>query len=210
MPRRRTPLIAGECYHLFNRGVNRQEIFFELENYLFFLRRMRRYLLGEGKKGKTSKVCETLKVLDSTTIIAYCLMPNHFHLLVQPHSDQLSRLMQRLSISYTKAINKRYGRVGPLFQGQFQAARVDRNEYLLHLSRYIHLNPVAAGLVEHPQDWEYSSFREYIGLRPGTLPMPALVLSQFPGPAAYREYVESYESGDRQAIANLLFDESEG
>ena len=201
MPRRRTPLIAGECYHLFNRGVNRQEIFFELENYLFFLRRMRRCLLGEG---------ETFEVLDSTTIIAYCLMPNHFHLLVQPHSDQLSRLMQRLSISYTKAINKRYGRVGPLFQGQFQAARVDRNEYLLHLSRYIHLNPVAAGLVEHPQDWEYSSFREYIGLRPGTLPMPALVLSQFPGPAAYREYVESYESGDRQAIANLLFDESEG
>lgn len=85
--------------------------------------------------------------------------------------------MMKLSVSYTKAINKRYGRVGSLFQGPFRAVHVDRNEYLLHLSRYIHLNPVTAGLVPQPEEWEFSSYREYIGLRNGTLPEPKIVLS---------------------------------
>ena len=134
-------------------------------------------------------------------------MPNHYHLLVCPHDDQFSRRMQRFSISYTKAINKRYGRVGSLFQGQFQAVRVDRNDYLLHLSRYLHLNPVVAGLVKRPEEWEFSSYRDYIGLRRGTLPSPDLVLSQFSGPGAYQAFVESYKPGDRKIIAHLLFNE---
>jgi REP element-mobilizing transposase RayT len=201
MPRRTVPLVAGECYHLFNRGVNREKIFFERENYLFFLRRLRQHLFGETQ---TSEVLKTSEV--STSIIAYCLMPNHFHLLVQPHSDQLSRQMQKLSISYTKAVNKRYGRVGPLLQGQFQAVQVDRNDYLLHLTRYIHLNPVEAGKVERSEDWEFSSYRDYIGLRQGTLPTPDAALSQFPDPGAYQEFVESYSSDERKMIEHLLFD----
>jgi putative transposase len=211
MPRRTTPLVAGEFYHLYNRGVNRERIFFERENYLFFLRRLREYVLGEGRQNskvaKNSEVLETSEFLEAgTSIIAYCMMPNHFHLLVCPHSDQLSRQMQRFSISYTKAVNKRYARVGSLFQGQFQAVRVDRNEYLLHLSCYIHLNPVEVGLVKQAQDWEYSSYREYVGLRLGTLPTPDVVLSQFPDAEAYRAFVESYRSADRKLIEHLLFD----
>jgi putative transposase len=169
----RSPRIAGETYHLYNRDVDRQEVFFERENYLFFLRRLRRHLVGQ-----TSEVLET-------SIIAYCLMPDQFHLLVQPHHDQLSRQMQRLLISYTKAINERYGRVGPLFQGQFQAVHVESSRSLTHLSRYIHLNPVTAGLVARPEEWEYSSYREYLGVRSGSLPRPRLL----PGrvrPAALR------------------------
>ena len=195
MPQRSISLVAGEYYHVYNRGNNRQDVFFERENYLFFLRRVRKYLVGDTQE--TSEVW--------TTIIAYCLMPNHFHLLVCPHDDELSRRMQRFSISYTKAMNKRYDRVGSLFQGQFQAVLVDRNEYLLHLSRYLHLNPVEAGLVKRPGDWEFSSYRDYIGLRQGTLPMPDIILSQFPTPKAYQEFVESYKLSDRDIIAHLLF-----
>ncbi len=83
---------------------------------------------------------------------------------------------------------------------------MDKDSYLVHLSRYLHLNPVMAGLVERPEDWEFSSYREYIGLRDGTLPKSEIVLSQFPSPEAYREFVESYTPREREIIADLLFD----
>ena len=190
MPRRDIPLIAGNYYHLYNRGHNRMHIFFDEENYLFFLRRLRRYLVPEHAR-----------------LIAYVLMPNHYHLLVQAITDDLSHAMQLFSISYTKAINKRFGRTGALFQGAFKAKMVDRDEYLLHLSRYLHLNPVRAGLVQCPEDWAYSSYREYIGLRKGTLPQPGIILEQVGGPATYRAFVEAYAAADRQIIASLLFEE---
>ncbi len=114
--------------------------------------------------------------------------------------------MMRFSVSYTKAMNKRYDRIGSLFQGAFRAKHVDRNEYLVHLSRYIHLNPVVAGLVERAEDWEFSSYREYIGLRDGTLPNPEIVLSQFPSRGAYRDFVQAYVPSEQEIIADLLFD----
>lgn len=140
-------------------------------------------------------------------------MPNHYHLLagieVSETSEvptSVSKAMMRLSVSFTKAINERYDRVGALFQGPFQAIHVDRNEYLLHLSRYIHLNPVAAGLVERPEAWEFSSYRDYIGLRHGALPTPDIVLSQFPTQSAYQAFVASYTERDRDIIAHLLLE----
>lgn len=189
MPYRDVEFRAGEYYHLYNRGNNFQPIFFERENYLYFLRQLRKYLLAE-----------TLE------IVAYCLMPNHYHLLVHLKTDDLSGQMQRFALSYTKAINKRYSRVGSLFQGRFKAVHVDRNEYLLHLSRYIHLNPVAARLVQRPDDWEFSSYREFIGLRDGTLPQPDVVLSQFRSPDDYRLFVESYVESDKEIIEHLMLD----
>jgi hypothetical protein len=133
-------------------------------------------------------------------------MPTHYHLLVLLKEADLSHQMQLFAISYTKAMNKRYDRVGALFQGAFQAKYVDENDYLVQLSRYIHLNPVTTGLVEHPEEWEFSSYQEYVGLRDGTLPKAEIVLSQFPSPEAYGEFVESYVPQERQRIADLLFD----
>ena len=130
-------------------------------------------------------------------------MPNHYHLLVYLKTDYLPSLMQPFILSYTKAINKRYERVGSLFQGRFKAVHVDRNEYLTHLSRYIHLNPVAADLVRRPEDWEFSSYREFVGLRNGTLPSPNVILSQYPSPDAYRQFVEAYVESDEQMITHL-------
>jgi putative transposase len=184
MPQRYVKFCQGEYYHLYNRG----RIFFERENYSFFLHRMRQYLLH---------------ILD---VVAYCLMPTHYHLLVLLKEADLSHQMQLFAISYTKAMNKRYNRVGALFQGAFQAKHVGENDYLVQLSRYIHVNPVTTGLVKQLEEWEFSSYREYVGLRNGTLPQTEIVLSQFLSPAAYGEFVGSYALQEQERIADLLFD----
>ncbi len=185
----RAPFEADAYYHVYNRGNNRQPIFFERENYLYFLRQLKKYLVAEGEE-----------------IIAYCLMPNHYHLLIHIGAQDFGKSIQPLALSYTKAINKRYGRTGTLFQGRFQAGRVDREEYLLHLSRYIHANPVMAGLVDKPEDWEFSSYRDYIGLRGGKLPNSDVVLSQFGTLDAYRVFVEAYVESDWEIIQSLTFE----
>jgi REP element-mobilizing transposase RayT len=217
MPRRAEPLVAGEYYHVYNRGHNRNRVFFENANYGFFLSRLRRYHLGEG--AQTSEVFKTSEVYQSASFTAYCLMPNHYHFIAQPHDDAFSHHMQLLTISYTKAINERYQRVGALFQGAFRAKRIDRPEYLLHLSRYIHLNPVRAGLVKRPEDWVYSSYLDYVGLRDGTLPQMTIVLEQLQElrglqnlsnmevKQAYREFVESHLPDSDSAVAHLRFDD---
>lgn len=197
MPPGNAELRAGEYYHFYNRGHNRGRVFFERDNYLFFLRRVGEYLSP---------------VLD---VVAYCLMPTHYHLLVglRQKSDVLetsdfspgvSRAMQRLGISYTKAINKRYATVGALFQGAYRHKYINQDQYLVHLSRYIHLNPVIDGLVQRAEDWEFSSYREYVGLRKGTLPRPGIVFGQFDSSNAYAQFVESYVAADRTIIADLL------
>jgi len=190
MPYRKFAFAQGEYYHLYNRGNNFQNVFFERENYLFFLKRLREYLIPE--------------VID---LIAYCLMPNHYHLLVHLNQENLSDAMQGFSLSYSKAINKKYGRVGSLFQGRFKAIPIHKNEYLLHLSRYIHLNPVAANLVTRAEDWEFSSYPYYLGLRNGSLIAPDVVLSQFRDVNAYREFVEDLQKYRDVLPQGLLFEE---
>ena len=191
MPQNNIALCTDEYYHLYNRGNNREPIFYDRENYLFFLRRIWKYLLPSVK------------------VVAYCLMPTHYHLLVLvQEADAVSRAMQRFSISYTKAMNKRFNRVGSLFQGAFQAKHINENRYLMHLSRYIHLNPVSAGLVGSAEEWEFSSYRDYIGERDGQLPQSAIVLSQFESPDRYKDFVEDDLHDDQEIIADFLFDES--
>lgn len=166
MPRRLVAFLPGGYYHLYNRGVNRARIFFDDRNYRYFLFKIELYLVP------------------ALEIIAYCLMPNHYHLLIRiaetsevPTTSEVpqiikanatsnvSQAMMKLSVSYTKMINYHYDRVGPLFQGAFQAKQIDSDVYLGELIDYIHLNPVANGLVEDPGDWPYSSYRFQVDLR---------------------------------------------
>lgn len=181
MPYRKVELKADHYYHIYNRGNNHENIFFERENYLYFLRQLRKYL--------TPEIGE---------VVCYCLMPNHYHFLIYLKDDKISEVMQKFLLSYTKAVNLRYNRYGSLFQGRFKAILIDSDRYLLHLSRYIHLNPVQAKLVIHAQDWEFSSYREYIGLRKGTLPNTEKILSYFSSDNNYQNFVESYLKKDQE------------
>jgi REP element-mobilizing transposase RayT len=188
MPYRAVQFRSGEYYHIYNRGNNKQPIFFERENYLFFLRRWRDYLLPVSQ------------------VVAYCLMPNHYHFIVYLQKDDFSRPMQAFGLAYTKAVNQVYKRVGSLFQGRFRAIQVTGDAYLLQLSRYIHLNPIGAGLTARPEDWEFSSYREYVGLRKGSLPNPQIVLGQLGSTDAYRRFVECSEESRAIDISQFLLD----
>ncbi|MBN1992412.1 MAG: transposase [Anaerolineae bacterium] len=185
----KTIYVSGEYYHLYNRGVNRQPIFFTRRNWGFFIQRLADYFQP-----------------DLVDIIAYCLMPNHYHLLVHLKSENFSHaVMQPFGTSYTKAINKEQQRVGSLFQGRFKGKHVDNQAYLTHLTRYIHRNPVEARLVTSPAKWVFSSYQDYIGLRNGKLPKPNIILAQFASVADYRAYVEDQDEDDK-IIEHLLFD----
>jgi hypothetical protein len=134
-------------------------------------------------------------------------MPNHYHLIVKLQSNDFStKIMQPFTVSYTKSINKRLNRVGPLFQGPFQAILINEDSYLTYLTSYIHLNPVIAGLAENPEDWEYSSYQDFIGLRDTTLSKPDIILEQFTSRNAYADFVISSCDPTLSIPSELLFD----
>lgn len=190
MPRRTTPFVSDIYYHFYNRGHNRQAVFFEADNYLYFLNGLKKYLVPVVK------------------IVAYCLMPTHYHILVRIKqtsevlktsevsgnevSLQVSRAMQKFLISYTKAINKRFQRVGTLFQGQFQAKPIQNYHHLLNLCIYMHANPVKDGLVALPEDWIYSNYLEWLGHRAGVLVDREFIQEHFSSPAEYRKLVMQF------------------
>lgn len=160
------------------RGNNRQAIYRDDED-------RRRYL------EKLSYYCQDKKV----DLLAYCLMSNHVHLLLETAEGNLSKIMQAFQTSYTVYFNKRHGRTGHVFEQRYKAMLVDKDNYLLHVSRYIHLNAVSAKLAARPQDYRWCSYGSYlkgkgiVGLKPDT------VLGQLNGSKArqlqqYREYVE--------------------
>ena len=136
--------IEGGLYHIIARGNNRKEIFKDKDDYSAFIER----LLG-------------LKEKTSFKLFAYCLMPNHFHLLMEVKSINTSVIMQRLLTSYTKYYNKKYKKIGHLFQGRCKFIICEKDSYLLELVRYIHLNPYRARLVNKPSDWIWSGHKGY-------------------------------------------------
>lgn len=175
MPKRPTYL-PGHYYHIYNRGAHRISIFREEENYVFVLRKMKAY-------------CRSLAL----TLIAYCLMPNHYHYLIRQDGEYHAGLLpQRVFNSYTKAYNKRYGHSGTLFEGNYKVTPVQDETHLLHLCRYIHANPVKHGLVADLAEWPYSNYLEWIGERGGTLVDRDFVREHFASPQSYQEFVFDY------------------
>ena len=183
MPRRIIPFVPELHYHIYNRGNNHERIFFEPDNYVYFLKKIKEYLVP---------------VAD---VLVYCLMPTHYHIVARVREPQTSEVlktsevstaMMKLSVSYTKAINKRFQRVGVLFQGQFQAKPILTSEYLLNLCRYIHSNPVKDGIVADITQWQYSNYLEWIGERDGKLVDQAFVQDNFDTPNEYRKFVLEY------------------
>jgi len=171
---RRMKLLTGHTYHLYNRGNRKAEIFHDRGDYLYFLRQLREYL-------------QEFPVL----LIAYCLMPNHYHLIArQKGGDGISKMMQAFGTSLSKTYNEKYRTVGSLFQGRFKDEHVGDAGYLIRLARYIHRNPVKAQLCAVPEDWPYSNYCDVIGKRAGDLCDFSPVLQHFADdPGLYREFV---------------------
>lgn len=146
MPYRDPIFYSGGYYHVYSRGSEKRIIFLDKADKKRFLERLEEY-----------------KDLHYVKIIAYCLMPNHYHLLIQQNSDEpISKFISRLNLAYAMYFNKRYERVGPLFQGRFKAKHVGTDEYLLHLSRYIHLNPLTHLDERGLKNYHWSSLKNYL------------------------------------------------
>ena len=182
MPYRQDVFTAGEVYHVYNRGVDRKDIFAQPENYLYLL-------------GKVKQLVAELPI----TVLAYCLMPNHYHFVLRQEGDvPVSQFIQRLFQTYTQAFNKQQGRRGPLFEGRFHHVHVDEDDYIVHLCRYVHLNPVAAGMVADPSAWPYSNYLEWVEARPGTLVDRDFIRQYFSTPEAYAAFVRDGIPAERE------------
>jgi putative transposase len=204
MPGRDIALANDQIYHVFNRGVNSQKIFNCERDYFQFIDRMKYYqnidlpiryshlqdLSLEIRTDITNRLWANKDFL--VEIISYCLMPNHFHLILKQLADDgISKFISNLSNSYTRYYNVKSKRVGPIFQGKFKAVEVEGDEQLCHLSRYCHLNPYSAGIVNSIDEliaYPYSSLGEYLGERYG-IGQSDIILSQFADRSAYREFV---------------------
>ncbi|MEK7526171.1 MAG: transposase [Patescibacteria group bacterium] len=154
---------AGAYYHIYNRGVEKRPIFLDEADYKTFLSYLKLYLSNPDLQGLTLKVSPSHKVKNyngEIELLCYCLMPNHFHFLVkQSKYDAINRFIKSLLVKYSMYFNKKYNRVGKLFQGVYKAVKVGNQEQLLYLTRYIHLNPKKDNIVNH----SYSSLDNYIG-----------------------------------------------
>lgn len=162
------PLVNGSYYHIYNRGVEKRKIFLDRRNYLRFLETLDFYRktplpmkLSDFRRGAIQwKKIETQTEI--VRIFCYCLMPNHFHLLIQQLEDKgVTEFLRKLTDSYTRYFNTKHKRVGPLFQGSFKAKLVENDEYLLQLSKYIHRNSFPLTKWEY-EVYPYSSYKYYL------------------------------------------------
>lgn len=193
----------NEIYHIFNRGIEKKPTFTDKREYerafitLDFYRyqnpalRLAKALdleIGLREEFFSRLRKEGNKLVE---ILSYCLMPNHFHLLVKQLQEQgIKTFLSNFSNSYTRYFNTKHRRIGPLFQGIFKAVRVEDDEQLIHVSRYIHLNPVASFVLEEENlaDYYWSSLPEYLRGKEGIC-AKELILDLFSSTKKYREFV---------------------
>ena len=173
MPRRYTNFSQDHYYHIFNRGADKQKIFYEQENYSYFLR-----------------LLKPLVKHYNFNMIVYCLMPNHFHFLIKLNENlNVGSFMSRFLDSYVTAFNNRYNRSGFLFKERYKSILVEKEEYLKYLCRYIHRNPLKANLVNKIEQWPWSNYFECVGERTGCLCDKNFIISCFSSQKQYKEFV---------------------
>ncbi|MBI3261496.1 transposase [Candidatus Berkelbacteria bacterium] len=198
MPRRKTILVAGEMYHIFNRGVEKRPTFESARDYQRYLLLMQFYKRHHSHQFSRLNHKERLEFIAKKSgdpiveIVCYCLMPNHYHLILKQLTDTgISDFFSKIADGYTKYFNTIYERVGPLFQGPFKAVHIEDNQQLIHLSRYIHINPVMASLVKKTEDYPWSSYKEYLNQAKGPC-QKEIVTKQFSSISQYEDFVNDY------------------
>lgn len=194
MPSRNTirEFAIDNYYHVYNRGVEKRTIFLDEQDYTVFLGLLKKHLIGvndfANNRHKSKSMSEQIELL------AYCLMPNHFHLLFYLMDDlAITELMKKLSTGYVIYFNHKYNRVGGLFQGRYKASRIGADDYLHHISRYIHMNP------ENYEAWPYSSFVYYATNKHNPWLNTQKVLQLFDGSKSkYVDFVKDYKDNKNE------------
>jgi len=187
MARRPRFFAPGVLYHVIVRGNHQQKTFFSSQDYEVYNDRLARY------RNKFH-----------VSLHAFCLMPNHVHLLLVCAEEPLSKFMQGIQQSYTQYFNRTYKKVGHLFQGRYKAIICDKDEYLLALVRYIHLNPVRSKLVERPEQYKYSGHCVFLKGKPTNVVDPTFVLKVMGGRKSYERFVlDGLREGHKEAYYEL-------
>lgn len=229
---RKTILASGECYHIFNRGVDRRQIFMDKNDYLRFLHNMyelndknyapkwkeNKIHIMKGQKPEINKNRERL-----VDICCFCLMSNHFHFVLRQLIDGgVSLFMQKLGMGFANYFNLKYKRSGTLFQGRFKANLIKTDAQIMHLSRYIHvLNPgeliepqIREGVIQNPiklkkflNNYKWSSYLDYLGQKNyPSLINKELIAGYFGGSEDYEKFAMSWKVDDLDKISHIITD----
>lgn len=196
-------LVNDYTYHVFNRGVERRQLFLNNKEYQRFVDLIDYYRFENVPmsfshyvnlpKDQHISVLEKLhKSPAAIDILAYCLMPNHFHLITTQKSDHgITRTLANVSNGYAKYFNKKHKRVGPLYQGAFRAIRIETEDQLVHISRYIHINPVVSGIIAESQleTYPWSSLPEYLGTSSRAITSTEYVMADFSTQSNYKKFI---------------------
>lgn len=216
--------VKNGYYHVYNRGASKQKIFKGRKDHNVFLSYLKAYLSAPQKPSKFAKTFTVKNGIfkgiprlpknyhSQIDLVAYCLMPNHFHLLLKQNNlYSMKEFLHSLSIRYSMYFNKRHDRLGPLFQGRYKAKLITKDNYLLHLSRYIHLNPRghANNLIS-----AYSSFADYVGLRNTSWVKPDVIMKFFKHStipelkkvSSYKDFVEKSKKDSAEILGNLILE----
>lgn len=218
---RKDVLATGEVYHIFNKSIADYRIFNDAQEFERMLELIKYYQIENDIKFsaflelnlvQTEGFNNAIDIISQdkeklVQIIAYCLMPTHIHLVLKQLKDKgISDFMRKVSDGYTRYFNTLHKRKGPLWESRFKNVLASSDEQLLHLSRYIHLNPVIASLIKKPENWTFSSYKEYLS----KINHP---VCQFDGildiqPPIYRKFVNDQISYQKELarIKKLLFD----
>lgn len=219
--------VEGGFYHVYNRGVERRRIFLDDQDYRVFLG-LQKYYLSKPQEQETQahplsevagfepvRARPLQSLYQKVELHTYCLMPNHFHLLLkQIEKNGMESLLRRTLTTYAMYFNRRYDRVGHLFQGPYKAAIVENDNYLLHLSRYIHSDPTLTK--KHLNQYPYSSYQNFLGEKNSEWLDTEFILSFFekankksPDTASYsnyKEFLELSEEEPKDVIGSLVIE----
>lgn len=187
--------VPDSYYHVYARGASRHEIFLEDEDYAYFLSLFTRYLSKEEQRDAAGR--HYAHLAEEVELLAYCLMPNHFHIIYFQHeAGSISTLMRGVMTSYSRYFNRKYDRTGSLFESRYKSSRISNDMYLMHVSRYIHLNH------RDWKSWPYSSYLDYANQRqPPEWLHANRVVELFYSRGKYLEFVADYEDGQRMRDA---------
>ncbi|OGG19315.1 hypothetical protein A3D78_05445 [Candidatus Gottesmanbacteria bacterium RIFCSPHIGHO2_02_FULL_39_14] len=212
--------LENGIYHIYNRGVEKRIIFKDKKDCIVFLHYLKLYLspVNDLLEDKT-KILRMNRYIrknlsSEINLIAFALMPNHIHLIIKQFSlNGIVKLMQRLTTAYVMYFNKKYQRIGSLFQNTYKAVLIEKDEYLLHLSRYIHLNPMKDNLAAKFS--EFSSYSYFLGDKKVSWVKPKVILDYFKSAKkegkyrfnSYQSFVEDYKIEPEKIVGDLKLED---